>query len=175
MPDGNSPSKGTKSRPASFGNGRRVVCRICEIQFLAYHPRTLMCSPKCADTNEKAANAARHKARGPEQKIRRQEYAAEYYQKNSDYVKAKVKSAPADKKRQTDKRRDRIKIRARTLFRYHVSKGNIVRMPCRDCGATEVQGHHPDYSKPLDVIWLCSTHHAEEHRRLNRENLRSLR
>lgn len=26
-----------------------------------------------------------------------------------------------------------------------------------------VQCHHKDYSKPLDVIWLCLKHHRELH------------
>jgi hypothetical protein len=28
------------------------------------------------------------------------------------------------------------------------------------------QGHHPDYSKPFEVVWLCQLHHSEEHRKL---------
>jgi hypothetical protein len=25
------------------------------------------------------------------------------------------------------------------------------------------QAHHPDYSKPLDVVWLCDDHHKQAH------------
>ncbi len=25
------------------------------------------------------------------------------------------------------------------------------------------QAHHPDYSRPLDVVWLCSFHHRQAH------------
>ena len=32
-----------------------------------------------------------------------------------------------------------------------------------ECSDTKVQGHHPDYSAPLDVTWLCAKHHAEVH------------
>jgi hypothetical protein len=31
------------------------------------------------------------------------------------------------------------------------------------CGRTRSHAHHDDYSKPLDVIWLCSTHHRSRH------------
>lgn len=48
--------------------------------------------------------------------------------------------------------------------------GVLVRQPCRDCGTTvKVQGHHPDHTKQLDVIWLCPRHHALEHWRVKRE------
>lgn len=32
------------------------------------------------------------------------------------------------------------------------------------CGTTEhVVAHHHDYSKPLDVTWLCEQHHKDVH------------
>ena len=41
--------------------------------------------------------------------------------------------------------------------------GKIERKPCLVCGDVKVQAHHPDYSKPLDVVWLCQKHHTEVH------------
>jgi hypothetical protein len=36
--------------------------------------------------------------------------------------------------------------------------------PCSICGTEkEVHGHHKDYSKPLDVIWLCARCHHRIH------------
>lgn len=31
-----------------------------------------------------------------------------------------------------------------------------------DC-ANKPEAHHPDYSNPLDVVWLCSAHHKQAH------------
>jgi hypothetical protein len=41
--------------------------------------------------------------------------------------------------------------------------GRLTRQPCHVCGQTAVEGHHPDYSRPLDVVWLCNQHHREAH------------
>lgn len=41
----------------------------------------------------------------------------------------------------------------------------LFRQPCEVCGEEEVQAHHSDYSRPLDVRWLCRKHHMELHRK----------
>lgn len=52
-----------------------------------------------------------------------------------------------------------------------IRDGRLDRQPCFVCGAT-AQAHHPDYSAPLAVSWLCAKHHAllhKEHREYERE------
>lgn len=44
-----------------------------------------------------------------------------------------------------------------------IRDGRVARDPCHCCGAAEVEGHHADYSKPLDVTWLCIEHHNQLH------------
>lgn len=62
------------------------------------------------------------------------------------------------------KRGNREKINAQGLLAYHVRVGNVERLPCEVCGDPKSEGHHEDYSRPLDVRWLCRRHHAEVHR-----------
>jgi len=45
-----------------------------------------------------------------------------------------------------------------------IKGGKLVRQPCEVCGESKVHAHHEYYSKPLDVVWLCSKHHALRHR-----------
>ena len=40
--------------------------------------------------------------------------------------------------------------------------GRIVPQPCWVCGV-KAEAHHPDYSRPLDVVWLCKIHHEAAH------------
>lgn len=58
------------------------------------------------------------------------------------------------------------KKHARASVNRALKTGRIQRKPCEECGSPISQAHHSDYSKPLSVVWLCSTHHAEEHRTL---------
>ena len=44
-----------------------------------------------------------------------------------------------------------------------VRDGRLTRLPCLFCGADKVHGHHRDYSKPLDVVWLCPRCHHRLH------------
>jgi len=45
-----------------------------------------------------------------------------------------------------------------------VRDGKLKKQPCEVCGA-KAHAHHEDYSKPLEVVWLCHAHHMERHRK----------
>src|SRR5262245_37800524 len=57
----------------------------------------------------------------------------------------------------------RLRANARSLSRYYFTRGIIKKTLCADCGSTESQRHHEDYTKPLDVIWLCRSCHLKRH------------
>lgn len=48
---------------------------------------------------------------------------------------------------------------ARAYLHMNVKRGKVKKQPCEVCGKTKVEAHHPDYSKPLEVRWLCQRHH----------------
>lgn len=52
---------------------------------------------------------------------------------------------------------------ARRAATNAIYAGLLIKQPCEKCGDPEVEAHHDDYSKPLVVRWLCTTHHAEHH------------
>ena len=47
-----------------------------------------------------------------------------------------------------------------------LKKKLLTKQPCNVCGAPKVEAHHENYEQPLNVVWLCSTHHAEHHKNL---------
>lgn len=61
----------------------------------------------------------------------------------------------------TRRRRHPDKERARRAVAYALRAGNLQRAPCK-CGDPKTQAHHHDYSKPLDVEWLCFRCHRNE-------------
>lgn len=56
--------------------------------------------------------------------------------------------------------------RTRWLLKSAVKSGKVVKPKiCSGCGAkARLHGHHADYSKPIDVKWLCSICHGLQHR-----------
>ena len=62
------------------------------------------------------------------------------------------------------RRRHPEAAKAHDIVRNAVRHGRLIKQPCHICGSTiNVHAHHEDYSKPLDVIWLCDKCHRIRH------------
>lgn len=53
---------------------------------------------------------------------------------------------------------------AHTMVWSAVRNGTLTQKPCESCGASPAHAHHDDYSRPLDVRWLCPPCHAAHHK-----------
>jgi hypothetical protein len=54
--------------------------------------------------------------------------------------------------------------KAHTAVNNAVRDGRLQKSPCALCGSGKnIQGHHKDYGRPLDVVWLCTTCHHRLH------------
>ena len=63
----------------------------------------------------------------------------------------------------TSKHPDRAS--AKEMVARAIQKGLLVRsLICETCGLTgRIDAHHEDYSKPLEVMWLCRSCHMLKH------------
>ena len=73
-----------------------------------------------------------------------------------------------------NREKNKNKIKARYTLANALKNGKIMKsLNCDECKIKEkLQAHHHDYSKPLDVIWLCTTCHAKVHSKYFREDVK---
>ena len=79
-----------------------------------------------------------------------------------------VKRATYLKKwRAENKEKFRIMHNAHALVAIALKNGKLIKNSCKVCGVTRVHAHHTNYSKPLEIQWLCNVHHKEAHKKLS--------
>lgn len=134
------------------------------------------------------------RANTPEEKAKKQSYDKRYYRKHSEKKKAISRewrqTHPEEVEEQRKKYRERKielsktpeykvsmarsrkkyiianpeKNQAHIILNNAIASGKITRKPCEKCGEAKAEGHHEDYSKPLEVIWLCRKCHCNYHK-----------
>jgi hypothetical protein len=83
----------------------------------------------------------------------------EYYRKNKEKMLAHSKKWAREHK---------LERAAHIITGNAIRYGRLKRQPCRGCGSEErVHAHHEDYTRPLDVTWLCQGCHGKRHREIN--------
>lgn len=61
------------------------------------------------------------------------------------------------------RQRNPEKYAAHSAVSSALRSGKLQKETCAVCGDENSQAHHNDYTKPLDVVWLCQQHHAQVH------------
>ena len=107
---------------------------------------------------------------------RKQAYQAEYRTINRDRIlqqEAAYRQLPSSKAAQlvTKKKykaKNKEKVSAHAKVHYAIKTGVLVRPgKCSRCPVTRgIEGHHEDYSKPLEVDWLCNDCHEARHQEI---------
>lgn len=132
-----------------------VLCRVCgdTKPKSEYYPRQIRkdgSAGECKDctkrrvcrrarTNPAVQEYDRNRARRPKTADRIKRNAEDWNKKNPDAYKAHYLVGNA--------------VRDHRLFKE----------PCLFCGGEKVHAHHRDYTKPLEVIWLCPKCHHRLH------------
>ena len=89
------------------------------------------------------------------------------YNQSDEGKEANRRYRQTDKGKKMDKRyaeKHPEKRAAQKKLQNFIATGKLQRGLCEVCGSTiKIEGHHEDYSKALDVIWLCLKHHRQVH------------
>lgn len=56
--------------------------------------------------------------------------------------------------------------RASAIFFTDLRRRKLTRQPCEECGRADVVPHWRDLTQPLQVVWYCRVHRANERERL---------
>lgn len=91
-------------------------------------------------------------------------YQRKYALRNPEKMKAYQCS---DAKKATDRRcraKHKFEAKAQNALNRAVRAGIIKKGNCRICGSQDTHAHHRDYTKALEVDWLCRIDHALIHR-----------
>lgn len=90
-------------------------------------------------------------------------------QKRKEYIKSKNKKYAKENPDKINKHQkkyqesNKLKRAAHVIFNNALRDGKVKKGLCQVCKSKEVEAHHFDYTKPLDVIWLCKEHHEKIH------------
>lgn len=117
---------------------------------------------------KKAACTARRARIKSDPDMLRQERARRREEKHRERARGHIyKPDPVKHKLSTYRWRTKHpeKYSAQKAIKNAIKRGALIQRPCEVCGCQQVDGHHPDYTKPLEVRWLCRRHHLELHRK----------
>ncbi len=104
-----------------------------------------------------------------------------YYDKNKNKIKKRSTEWAEENKEKVDEiqkkwqHRNKEKRKAYYILNNAIANGNIEKPKiCRMCGVEDkiIDGHHIDYSKPLEVIWCCKECHALIHKEMRKKKIK---
>lgn len=127
-----------------MNDGHLNSCKECRRSYRANRPK------------ERIAAIERKRNKKPKRKLYRKSNLKRWRKQNPETVRAQKKRHPE-------------KMRARYAVANAIRDGRLKKRPCEVCGAKKVEGHHEDYSRPLDVNWLCNVHHRARHSEIDGE------
>lgn len=108
---------------------------------------------------EKFAEQRRRKEKKAYEKLMKEKYGPNYIV--GDPSNRSKRQRPSISKEEARKRHN-----ARRVTQKAILRGELIKQPCFICGVggDDVEVHHPSYSAPLAISWLCKQHHLELHK-----------
>lgn len=143
---------------------KTIICKNCGKEIEVKTKRFKYCDI-CREIRLKEIQKKANKKYNEKYKLERKYLNKIYSQNNKEKIKKyHSKYARSDKGKQAVKKygeKAQEKVKARSKLEYAIRKCPTIKKPCIICGNKNSQGHHENYSRPLEVIWFCSKHHRE--------------
>lgn len=151
---------GEEKTELEFYPNNKSKCKKCVIK---YSTESVKCNPNYYIRWRKN-NPEKLKEYREKHKNKQDEYYLGWYQKNGR--PRTEKEVENSIKWQKD---NREKVSAHRKLYSAIKIGKIIRPEsCTCCNKkARILGHHPNYSKPLTVVWVCSSCHKKIHRDLS--------
>ena len=137
-------------------------CRVCNqlLPTSSFSKGKATCH-KCLYQQRKARESGHSRERRANRRKQQTASQIRYRGKNPDYRKRQ-------KEYQRRRERNTLKSEIRRLVWVAIREGHLVRpsvcsLQNENCSG-QIEAHHLDYNKPLDVVWLCRNHHLAWHR-----------
>lgn len=142
------------------------ICKTCKNRIATKKYREKW--PERRKLNDAKQNAKKKESGYQLKKYREDpKYKEKSLARNKKRAQVSPEKVRAEIKRHQEKHRD--KYLARQDLRRAVARGKIIKPKCCElCNkeAERIEGHHQDYSKRLEVIWMCVDCHKSEHGKL---------
>jgi hypothetical protein len=139
-------------------------CKTCQTE--KHQSEFYLGVPRCKECH-KAAVKANYQAKMLVPDWREKELDRQRLKEIRRRKEGKVQ-APGNKAKLEWCKRNSLKKLAHSKVAAAIKKNKLCPQHCEKCGDKNSEAHHDDYSKPLDVRWLCKTHHAEHHVEMRR-------
>jgi hypothetical protein len=151
-----------------MADGHLNICKECTKKRVAIHRENNLEKIKEYDRNRP-------------NKLERYELNKKYRQKNKEKIKEHKKKWRRKNREKTKeyqkkwRRKNREKVNAESKALRAIREGRLIKPEkCENCGTiTKLEAHHPDYSQPLKVQFLCINCHKAEHKKINEKMRRN--
>lgn len=152
-----------------LSNEQREKRREAQRRYIERHPdRVLRSKREWAERNKEKVRQRQAEYRKSE---KGKEYRRLYFQRNKQKIYEVKKRYRKTKSGYESMMRNFYKQlslhperhRARQIVNNALLTGKIIKESCKDCGNSKSEAHHDDYTKPLQVDWLCRMCHIKRH------------
>lgn len=140
-------------------DGHRTDCKACR---RAYRKRYYQANRTKVQAKARAYRARNLEASRERCRQYRRKHRERLGEQNRRYYRAHAKGIIARNRQYQDENPERYA--AHRAVASAIRRGDLIRLPCAHCGSPDnIDAHIEDYSKPLDVVWLCRRCHSRLH------------